>query len=49
MVIYFLVPVRDTWAVVNGQAVLPCDVSTTSTQDSPLLIVISKGSTPIYR
>ena len=43
------VPVVSVVAAEGGEARLPCDVTPPTSQDSPILILIARGNTPLYR
>ncbi|XP_018011209.1 nephrin [Hyalella azteca] len=41
-------PLTERWAVIGGKVLLPCDVTPHPVGDAPLLMLISRGETPIY-
>ncbi|KAF2368753.1 Immunoglobulin-like domain [Trinorchestia longiramus] len=41
-------PLTEQWAVIDGSVFLPCDVTAPQPDDSPILVLISKGDMPVY-
>lgn len=42
-------PLTERWSVPGGRVILPCDVTPPFHEDAPILVLISKGDTPVYR